>query len=46
MTLVPAVDPKLTVAPLAKLVPVMVTAVLPATIPVLGDIEVTVGTPS
>jgi hypothetical protein len=37
------VPPKLTVAPARKPVPVMVIAVPPLTLPVLGAIEVTVG---
>jgi hypothetical protein len=43
VTLVAAVEPKVTVAPAAKFVPVMVTAVPPATGPLLGEILVTVG---
>jgi hypothetical protein len=42
-TLVAAVDPNFTVAPVAKFVPVIVTAVPPATDPLLGDTLVTVG---
>ena len=42
-TLVAAVPPKVTVAPAAKLVPVIVTAVPPAVDPVLGDTLVNVG---
>jgi hypothetical protein len=42
-TLVAAVPPNVTVAPEAKFVPVIVTAVPPATGPVLGDTLVTVG---
>jgi hypothetical protein len=42
-TLVAAVPPIVTVAPVAKLVPVMVTAVPPAVDPLAGDIPVTVG---
>jgi hypothetical protein len=42
-TLVAAVDPNFTVAPEAKFVPVMVTAVPPATGPLAGDTLVTVG---
>jgi hypothetical protein len=42
-TLVAAVLPNITVAPLAKLVPVMVTDVPPATGPVFGLTLVTVG---
>jgi hypothetical protein len=43
VTPVAAVPPKLTVAPARKPVPVMVTAVPPLAVPVLGAIEVTVG---
>lgn len=42
-TLVAAALPKVTVAPAAKLVPVMVTAVPPASAPPFGDTLVTVG---
>jgi hypothetical protein len=42
-TLVAAALPKVTVAPTAKLVPVIVTAVPPATTPLLGERLVTVG---
>jgi hypothetical protein len=42
-TLVAAVAPNFTVAPDTKLVPVIVTAVPPAVVPVLGDTPVTVG---
>ena len=42
-TLVAAVPPRLTVAPARKPVPVMVTAVPPATGPAFGLIEATVG---
>src|SRR5277367_1942575 len=42
-TFVAAVLPKVTVAPLAKFVPVIVTAVPPATGPLAGDTLVTVG---
>jgi hypothetical protein len=42
-TLVAAALPNVTVAPVAKLVPVMVTAVPPARAPPLGDTLVTVG---
>jgi hypothetical protein len=42
-TLVAAVLPNVTVAPAAKLVPVMVTAVPPAVEPVFGLTPVTVG---
>lgn len=43
-TLVAAVEPNVTVAPEAKFVPVIVTAVPPAVEPVLGETPVTVGT--
>ena len=43
VTLVAALAPKVTVAPAAKLVPVMVTAVPPLVGPVAGPIPVTVG---
>ena len=43
-TFVAAVPPKVTVAPVAKFVPVIVTAVPPAVPPLLGDTLVTVGT--
>ena len=42
-TLVAACPPKVTVAPAAKFVPVIVTAVPPATGPLLGDTLLTVG---
>jgi hypothetical protein len=42
-TLVAAVPPNVTVAPAAKFVPVIVTAVPPAVGPVFGDMLVTVG---
>jgi hypothetical protein len=42
-TLVAAVAPNLTVAPAAKFVPVIVTAVPPAAGPVFGDTALTVG---
>ena len=42
-TLVAAVAPNLTVAPVAKLAPVIVTVVPPAVNPVFGDTLVTVG---
>jgi hypothetical protein len=42
-TLVAAALPNVTVAPLAKFVPVMVTAVPPATTPLLGETLATVG---
>jgi hypothetical protein len=44
-TLVAATPPNVTVAPLAKFVPVIVTAVPPATGPLFGDTLVTVGVP-
>jgi hypothetical protein len=40
---VAAVPPKLTVAPALKPVPVMVTEVPPAVVPVFGETELTVG---
>ena len=43
VTPVAAVPPRLTVAPVKKPVPVMVTAVPPLVVPVAGDIAVTVG---
>jgi hypothetical protein len=43
VTLVTAVPPKLTVAPVRKPVPVIVTAVPPAVVPEVGEIAVTVG---
>jgi hypothetical protein len=43
-TLVAAVPPNVTVAPAAKFVPVIVTAVPPAGGPLFGDTLVTVGT--
>jgi hypothetical protein len=43
VTLVAAVPPMLTVAPLAKPVPVIVTDVPPLVLPEVGEIEVTVG---
>jgi hypothetical protein len=43
-TFVAAVPPNVTVAPLAKLAPVMVTAVPPAVDPLLGDTLLTLGT--
>jgi hypothetical protein len=43
-TLVAAVVPNVTVAPAAKLVPVIVTAVPPADGPLFGDMLLTVGT--
>jgi hypothetical protein len=43
VTLVAAVPPKLTVAPVKKLVPVIVTTVPPLTVPEFGDTELTVG---
>jgi hypothetical protein len=42
-TSVAAVPPKVTLAPVAKFVPVMVTAVPPAVEPLFGDTLVTVG---
>jgi hypothetical protein len=44
-TLVAAVPPKVTVAPAAKFVPVIVTGVPPAVVPVFGDRLTTVGAP-
>jgi hypothetical protein len=44
-TLVAAALPKVTVAPVAKFVPVMVTAVPPSVVPLVGDTLVTVGVP-
>ena len=44
-TLVAAVPPKVTVAPVAKFVPVMVTAVPPPVGPLLGLTLLTVGCP-
>jgi len=44
-TFVAAVLPNVTVAPAAKFVPVIVTAVPPAVVPVFGLTLVTVGTP-
>jgi len=43
-TLVAAVAPNVTVAPVAKFVPVMVTPVPPAVGPLFGETLVTVGT--
>jgi len=43
-TLVPAAAPNVTVAPAAKFVPVIVTAVPPAVDPLFGATLVTVGT--
>ena len=43
LTLVAAVVPKVTVAPEAKFVPVMVTDVPPLTDPKLGETDVNVG---
>ena len=43
-TLLAAALPKVTVAPVAKFVPVIVTAVPPPTGPLFGDTPVTVGT--
>jgi hypothetical protein len=42
-TLVAAAEPNVTVAPAAKFVPVIVTAVPPAATPLLGDTLLTVG---
>jgi hypothetical protein len=42
-TFVAAVEPNVTVAPLAKLVPVIVTGVPPEFDPLFGDTPVTVG---
>jgi len=42
-TLVAAVAPNVTVAPAAKFVPVIVTAVPPAVVPLFGDTPLTVG---
>jgi hypothetical protein len=42
-TLVAAVPPNVTVAPVAKFVPVIVTAVPPAVDPLFGDTLLTVG---
>lgn len=44
-TLVAAAVPNVTVAPVTKLVPVIVTAVPPAVEPLFGETLVTVGTP-
>ena len=43
VTLVPAVLPNVTVAPAEKFVPVMVTAVPPAVVPLFGLTLLTVG---
>jgi hypothetical protein len=43
-TFVAALLPNATVAPAAKFVPVIVTAVPPAVVPLLGDTLLTVGT--
>jgi hypothetical protein len=43
-TFVAAIPPNVTVAPVAKFVPVIVTAVPPATGPLFGDTLLTVGT--
>jgi hypothetical protein len=43
-TFVAAVPPNVTVAPVAKLVPLIVTAVPPAAGPLFGDTLLTVGT--
>ena len=45
-TLVPALAPKVTVAPRTKLVPVIVITVPPAAVATVGEIEVTVGAAS
>jgi hypothetical protein len=42
-TLVAAVPPNVTVAPVAKFVPVIVTAVPPAVVPLFGETLLTVG---
>jgi hypothetical protein len=42
-TFVAAAAPNVTVAPVAKFVPVIVTAVPPAVLPEFGEIELTVG---
>ena len=44
VTLVAAVPPNVTVAPAAKFVPVIVTAVPPAVVPLFGETLLTVGT--
>ena len=43
LTFVAKVPPKLTVAPAAKLLPLMVTAVPPLVEPEVGEIELTAG---
>jgi hypothetical protein len=43
VTAVAAAPPNVTVAPTAKFVPVIVAAVPPAVVPLLGDTPVTVG---
>jgi hypothetical protein len=43
-TLVAAVPPNVTVAPVTKFVPVIVTAVPPAVVPLFGETPPTVGT--
>ena len=43
LTPVAAVPPKVTVAPVTKFVPVMVTAVPPVSGPLVGSTDVTVG---
>jgi len=43
LMLLAAVPPKVTVAPVAKLLPLMLTAVPPFTVPEVGEIELTVG---
>ena len=45
-TLVPALAPNVTVAPLTKLVPVIVITVPPLGVATVGEIEVTVGVAS
>jgi len=45
VTLVPRTLPKLTVAPAAKPVPVIVTLVPPLLVPVFGETDATVGAP-
>jgi hypothetical protein len=44
-TFVAAVPPNVTVAPVAKFVPVIVTAVPPAVVPLFGETLATVGVP-
>src|SRR6266567_3965987 len=45
-TLLAAEPPKLTVAPVMKLLPLIVTAVPPTVAPILGEIDVIVGAPA